>query len=412
MNVKSIKVTGRGLALAYAATTLALLSIVSRDPILAIVAAPLALTLALDLVALVLRARGECGVELDRVELRLHLGDRVEVNGRIKCDGAIDVMAGGLLRVKGLKRGSQATVSFEVEGLHVGSYEVTGVDVLRVTPLGTLTFTSRAPLRLNVMVTPRAAHLLALAYEVLAGGGPNPGLSELESIVRSDSGVYVYTREYMPGDSLRRVDWKATARRLRFMVKEYRLELGGVGLLALDLRCLGELTCDDMASAALLLAMSGHSAGGYLKVLELDTGRLLEVSGRELVAYVVARILEPEIAGRLELQAYVQPLTLRELQRIAAKLGYKTGARTARLEAQGATVVLTTLLVDNRKTLDLVEKAVGRGDTAIIVTPRRPWLDIGDLEQAYVAYTTYAKTVAKAKSMGAQVYACCPPARL
>jgi hypothetical protein len=216
----------------------------------------------------------------------------------------------------------------------------------------------------------------------------------------------------MPGDSLRRVDWKATARRLRFMVKEYRLELGGIGLLALDLRCLGELTCDDMASAALLLAMSGHSAGGYLKVLELDTGRLLEVNGRELIAYVVARILEPEIAGKLELQAYVQPLTLRELQRIAAKLGYKTGARTARLEAQGATVVLTTLLVDNRKTLDLVEKAVGRGDTAIIVTPRRPWLDIGDLEQAYIAYTTYIKMVAKAKSMGAQVYTCCPPARL
>jgi uncharacterized protein (DUF58 family) len=220
LNVESIKVTGRGLALAYAVITLTLLSIISRDPVLAIVAAPLALTLALDLVALMLRARGECRVELDRGELRLHLGDRVEVNGRIKCGDVIDVMPSGLLRVKGLKRGSQATVSFEVEGLHVGSYEVTGVDVLRVTPLGTLTLTSRAPIRLNVRVTPRAAYLLALAYEVLAGGGPNPGLSELESIVRSDSGVYVYTREYMPGDSLRRVDWKATARRLRFMVKE------------------------------------------------------------------------------------------------------------------------------------------------------------------------------------------------
>ncbi len=82
------------------------------------------------------------------------------------------------------------------------------------------------------------------------------------------------------------------------------------------------------------------------------------------------------------------------------------------MEAQGATVVLTTLLVDNRETLDLVEKAASRGDTAIIVTPRRPWLDIGDLEQAYIAYTTYTKMVAKAKSMGAQVYTCCPPAKL
>ncbi len=74
MNVKSLRVTRRGLALAYAATTLALLSIVSGDPILAFIAAPLALTLALDLLALVLRARSECRVELDRVELRLHLG--------------------------------------------------------------------------------------------------------------------------------------------------------------------------------------------------------------------------------------------------------------------------------------------------------------------------------------------------
>jgi len=92
LNVESIKVTGRGLALAYAVATLTILSIISRDPVLAIVAAPLALTLALDLVALMLRARGECRVELDRVELRLHLGDRVEVNGRIKCGDVIDVM--------------------------------------------------------------------------------------------------------------------------------------------------------------------------------------------------------------------------------------------------------------------------------------------------------------------------------
>ena len=411
MNVESIKVTGRGLALAYAVATLTLLSIISRDPVLAIVAAPLALTLALDLVALMLRARGECRVELDRVELRLHLGDRVEVNGRIKCGDVINVMSSGLLRVKGLKRGSQATVSFEVEGLHVGSYEVTGVDVLRVTPLGTLTFTSRAPIRLNVRVTPRAAYLLALAYEVLAGGGPNPGLSELESIVRSDSGVYVYTREYMPGDSLRRVDWKATARRLRFMVKEYRLELGSLGLLALDLRCLGERTCDDIASAALLIAI-GLPVEGRINVLELDTGRLLEMGQRELLAYTISRILEPEIAGRLDLQEYVPPPTLGELQRIALKLGYKTKTKNIQASTQGATAILTTLLVENRKTLEVVEKARSRGDTTIIVTPRKPWLDMGSLEQAYIAYTTYTKTAAKIKNMGAELYTCCPPTKL
>jgi hypothetical protein len=411
LNVESIKVTGRGLALAYAVITLTLLSIISRDPVLAIVAAPLALTLALDLVALMLRARGECRVELDRVELRLHLGDRVEVNGRIKCGDVIDVMSSGLLRVKGLKRGSQATVSFEVEGLHVGSYEVTGVDVLRVTPLGTLTFTSRAPIRLNVRVTPRAAYLLALAYEVLAGGGPNPGLSELESIVRSDSGVYVYTREYIPGDSLRRVDWKATARRLRFMVKEYRLELGSLGLLALDLRCLGERTCDDIASAALLIAI-GLPFEGRINVLELDTGRLLEMGQRELLAYTISRILEPEIAGRLDLQEYVPPPTLGELQRIALKLGYKTKAKNIQASTQGATAILTTLLVENRKTLEVVEKARSRGDTTIIVTPRKPWLDMGSLEQAYIAYTTYTKTAAKIKNMGAELYTCCPPTKL
>jgi len=411
LNVESLRVTGRGLALVYAVVTLTLLSIISRDPVLAIVAAPLALTLALDLVALMLRARGECRVELDRVELRLHLGDRVEVNGRIKCGDVINVMSSGLLRVKGLKRGSQATVSFEVEGLHVGSYEVTGVDVLRVTPLGTLTFTSRAPIRLNVRVTPRAAYLLALAYEVLAGGGPNPGLSELESIVRSDSGVYVYTREYVPGDSLRRVDWKATARRLRFMVKEYRLELGSLGLLALDLRCLGERTCDDIASAALLIAI-GLPVEGRINVLELDTGRLLEMGQRELLAYTISRILEPEIAGRLDLQEYVPPPTLGELQRIALKLGYKTKAKNIQASTQGATAILTTLLVENRKTLEVVEKARSRGDTTIIVTPRKPWLDMGSLEQAYIAYTTYTKTAAKIKNMGAELYTCCPPTKL
>jgi hypothetical protein len=134
---------------------------------------------------------------------------------------------------------------------------------------------------------------------------------------------------------------------------------------------------------------------------------LLDLEG-ELLAYTISRILEPEIAERLDLQEYVPPPTLGELQRIALKLGYKIKTKTIQASTRGATAILTTLLVENRKTLEVVEKARSRGDTTIIVTPRKPWRDMGSLEQAYIAYTTYTKTAAKIKNMGAELYTCCP----
>jgi Uncharacterized conserved protein (some members contain a von Willebrand factor type A (vWA) domain) len=409
LNIGSVKVTRRGSLLVYATLTLAMLSAAARDPLLAFIAVLPALALALDLLGLVLVARRECRVEVDRSELRLHLGDRVQVNGRVTCSDVVDVRSAGLLRVKSLKHSSPPEVLVEVEGLHVGSYDVGGLEVSRVTPLGMFSFTSKAPVRLSVRVTPRASYLLALAYEILAGRGLNPGFSELESSIRGDSGIYVYTREYVPGDSLRRVDWKATARMLRFMVKEYRLELGSLGMLALDLRCFGEHTCDDMASAALTVAITSYNMGGYLRVLELDTGRLLEMTSRELLAYTITKVLEPEIAGKLDLQVYVPPLTLKELQRIASKLGYGVRVKPiTRADVEGATVILATLLVENQRILDVVEEARNKGNPVIIVTPRKPWLDMGSLEDAYAAYATYVKIAAKVKSMGAQVYTCCP----
>ncbi len=409
MNFKSIGVTGRGLILAYITLILALVSVMSRDAILALIAVLSALVLVVDLTGLMLRARSPCEIVFDRSDLRLYLGDRVRVNGRISCGDVIKVKSGGLLRVGELRSSSTPELLADVEGLHVGSYDIDGLEVTRLSPLGLLTLSSTASTRLTVRVTPRVAGLLALAYEILAGRGVKPGFSEIESIVRGESGVYVYSREYMPGDRLRRVDWKATARRSRLMVKEYRLELGGLGLLALDLRCFGEITCDSVASAALITAMMGYTEEGSVRVLEVDTGRALDMSFRELLAYVIRRILEPEIAVKLELYTYTPPLTLRELERIATRLGYgRVVGRGEPLASEGVAVIVTPLVVDTSKILDIVDETSRTSSQTIVVAPRSPWLDMASIEEAYIAYTTYSKVTSKLKSMGVRVYACCP----
>ncbi len=413
MNFKSIGITRRGLILVYTTLILTPTSIISRDPVLALITTLLISILILDFIGLMFRARRVCGVVFDRSMLRMYLGDVVQVNGRISCNDVVNVKSGGLLRVRELRFSSSPELLVDVEGLHIGFYDIRGLDVIRSSPLSLYTFTSRASTKLVVRVTPRVTYLLMLAYEILAGRSLEPGFSELESIIRGDSGVYVYTREYMPGDRLRRVDWKATARRSKLMVKEYRLELGGLSLIALDLRCFGELTCDNIASAALLTTITGYSEDRSVSVLELDTGRVLEMSYKELLTYIISRVLEPEITGKLELHTYIPPLTLKELERIAMKLGHKKVIeREVPLTTEGATVIITPLITDTSKILDIVDRAIRTSNQITIVTPKNPWLDTSSIEEAYITYTTYSKITSKLKNMGVNVYTCCPLTKL
>lgn len=126
-------------------------------------------------------------------------------------------------------------------------------------------------------------HEIGVRAARLAGSG-----TEFESL-----------REYQPGDPYRDIDWKATARRGRPMVRRYEPERSQTLLLAVDAGRLmaarsGSLSKLDRAvNAALLLAYLGLEMGDHVGLL---------VFGRDVDAFV------PPRKGRRQLSVVLEAL--------------------------------------------------------------------------------------------------------
>lgn len=131
-------------------------------------------------------------------------------------------------------------------------------------------------------------HEIGVRAARLAGSG-----TEFESL-----------REYQPGDPYRDIDWKATARRGRPMVRRYEPERSQTLLLAVDAGRLmaarsGDLSKLDRAvNAALLLAYLGLEMGDHVGLL---------VFGRDVDSFVPPRKGRRQLSVLLEALYDVQP---------------------------------------------------------------------------------------------------------
>jgi uncharacterized protein (DUF58 family) len=133
-------------------------------------------------------------------------------------------------------------------------------------------------------------------------------------------------RDYLPGDTYRDVDWKATARRNRPVVRTYEVERSQTVVLAVDAGRLmtpvveGMSKLDRAVNAALLLAYLGIEAEDQVGLL---------VFARDVQAYLPPRkgrrqfgaILEAlySVEGRVE-----EPDYARALRFLASKLGKRS----------------------------------------------------------------------------------------
>jgi uncharacterized protein (DUF58 family) len=111
-------------------------------------------------------------------------------------------------------------------------------------------------------------------------------------------------RDYVPGDDTRRLDWKATARRRKPIVREYEAERHQNVLLMLDTgrmmtATVGSLTkLDSAVNAALLVAEAAVAAGDKVGLL---------VFAEDIRVYLPPRAGRGQVTRVLEALAGVQP---------------------------------------------------------------------------------------------------------
>ncbi len=112
-----------------------------------------------------------------------------------------------------------------------GVFRIGPWDLQMSDPLGLFEVTQHYPATTTIMVYPRASHLpdLQLPRGRAAGRAALLERSPAETITVGD------LRDYAPGDSLRRVHWRATARHDRLIVREFEREPTGDLWLILDL---------------------------------------------------------------------------------------------------------------------------------------------------------------------------------
>jgi uncharacterized protein (DUF58 family) len=195
------------------------------------------------------------------------------------------------------------------------------------------------------------------------------------ALIRGAGTEFDSLREYVIGDDVRSIDWRATARAADVMVRTWRPERDRHVLLVLDTgrtsagRVGDEPRLDAMMEAALLLATLANRAGDRVDLLAYDRQLRARVSGREVAALVNALApLEPSLL-ETDARGLVGEVLRRARRRSLVVL--LTGLDAAPLE-EGLLPVLPSLTARHRLLVASVadpritEMAQGRGNAEAV----------------------------------------------
>ena len=129
-----------------------------------------------------------------------------------------------------LRAGERKILSYSIESQHRGQYTVGPAVIQGSDPLGLFPFRARAADSQTLIVYPEVLPLSLLSSEGLPAG-----TIRVENPVYEDVTRYRSLREYLPGDDLRRVSWKASAKTGQLFVMDYLPRLYAPVLILLNL---------------------------------------------------------------------------------------------------------------------------------------------------------------------------------
>jgi uncharacterized protein (DUF58 family) len=219
--------------------------------------------------------------------------------------------------------GGEARVALVLQPARRGDRPLGAPLALVRSPLGLLRRRVHGAAGDVVRVYPDTQHLLrpeALdPKRVLAALGVRPARR------RGEGMEFESLRDYVPGDDPRRLDWAASARRGRRVVRLYQHERHHALVIALDASRLmaglaeGRSKLDHAIEAALALAYAGLAAGDRVALAVFDDalrGFLPPRSHRRELGHFIEflRCVEPRLV-EADFEALVRGITLRQRQR-------------------------------------------------------------------------------------------------
>ncbi|MCD6235494.1 MAG: DUF58 domain-containing protein, partial [Thaumarchaeota archaeon] len=233
---------------------------------------------------------------------------------------------------------------------------------------------------------------------------------------------YLWSREYQPGDSLAFVDWKATARFQKLIVKEFLEEGYGAVKVIYDARAHGEVS-RDQCSAYFLSSILSYAREGVPISLVVKRGEEMVFDGVDLdpveaVKAALAYVLESVVADRLDVYEFFEPKSARMLMEFSREVGSRFLRELAELRVREASrrlrdfldeprrsfiIYVGCVLLDSDFVSDLAGEAARRGGRLMVFTPPRPWLDAENLEEAYLMHESQNRVLRALERMGVEL---------
>jgi len=298
-----------------------------------------------------------------------------------------------------------AVVRGETYFPHYGEFVLEQLTVLRRSPLGLFTFKEKVAVEVMYNVLPETFYWLLEALNILRATGVSYlGAGTRPSSLTGD--LYYETREYVYGDPIRNIDWKATARHRKLMVKLFEEETSKSFMLLYDLRAPNPYVSDELASALLSSVISSTRNNLNLTLFDLPESKsYLSVNAYQALALAVKKVFELEIVDPSEFYEYVEPLTKEEVESLLHAFTMDIVERKDKpIILEEDNILISTLLYDVPNLVSLAELAMKNKKTLNVVTPSKPWVGVEDLEEAYRLYLTYNNVKQKLESMKVNIF--------
>ena len=326
------------------------------------------------------------------------------------------------LSISALPVGGSVEVELTVKPMLSGTYSLDSLTAQVFSRLKLFVTSIRIPFNLSVRAYPRVLPWIIRVIGFIVAGG----LPELGGLPGKRKGLgleYYETRQYVVGDPIRFIDWKATARLSKLMVKEFHEETFGSVHVIYDARALGPVT-SDVLSALFLSIMLGVAEAGLPIGLTIKFGSEVTFNAESLtpidaLKIALAYVLETQHVSEWDFYEFVEPRSLRRILRVLEEVKAEGLARLlkfrlseearlplfALIRSEGRLDIsyVGVILHDSRFLVELADEVRVKGHRLRVFTPSKPWLDAKDLEEAYMIYNSHSKVLSALKNLGVEV---------
>lgn len=265
-----------------------------------------------------------------------------------------------------------------------------------IDPYGLLRGEAALDFKVSFKVFPRVVSVAVEALTYLEGRGIQ-GAGEQTSSTKGNGYEYADSREYVPGDSFRKMDWKATARLGKLIVKEYYTESSGAVHILYENRAPDPVSSDVLRAAYLQAVLSFAERGWVMGLTVLDGGKVsahhVDLHPSVAVTRALQHVLDDNVGAVRSLYAVLDPVYMSRLRGFLDS-AVRSNGELAEVkdelfkQAYGGLLYVTCLADSPMNMLEVCHAARLSGTRVAVMEPCRPWR-YGGLEDAYTALDKY-----------------------